>query len=154
MEKPNKVKNEFLRHMLSTIVYRFQKSVRGALENFGEFNAGKGTRTPSEIITHMYYVLNATKIYIQTETAIKEKPKTLNLEQEIERFNAELKSIDNVLAKKELEMTYSKKILQGPFADILTHIGQISMLSRLNDNQIEGEDFSAASIEIGSFSYF
>ena len=43
-------------------------------------------------------------------------------------------------------MKYSKILLQGPLSDILTHIGQISMLSRLNNNPIEWEDFSSSPI--------
>jgi hypothetical protein len=49
----------------------------------------------------------------------------------------------------ELTVNYSKRLLQGPFSDILTHIGQVSMLQRLNGKPIDGEDFSAASIKTG-----
>ena len=68
---------------------------------------------------------------------------------EIERFNLELKKIDKTLSGMELGIDYSKKLLQGPLSDILTHIGQISMLQRLNNKPIKGEDFSAASIQTG-----
>lgn len=43
-------------------------------------------------------------------------------------------------------MNYSKRLLQGPLSDISAHIGQISMLSRLNNNPIEWEDFFSAEI--------
>ena len=143
------MKNEYLRHTLSTIAYRFQKAVKNAEMSFGDFTIGKGSRTPNEIINHMYQVLNATRNYILEEKLPKEIPEKLNLKLEIERFNVELKNLDNVLSEKELEMNYSKKLLQGPFSDILTHIGQISMLSRLNGNPIKGEDFSSAPITTG-----
>ncbi len=148
-----KIRNEYLRHTLSTIAYRFQKSVRKAKDDFGEFNIGNASRNPNEIINHMFHILNATRIFIQEERFEKEIPEKLSMKLEIERFNLELKKIDNVLADKELGMNYSKKLLQGPFSDILTHIVQISMLSRLNDNPIEGEDFSSASIKTGIVSY-
>ena len=141
--------NEYLRHTLSTIAYRFQKSVKNASSNFGDFTAGKGTRTPGEIINHMYYVLRVTKMFIQEGRFEKQIPEQLNLALEIDRFNLELKKIDLVLEEKELGNNYAKKLLQGPLSDILTHIGQISMLARLNDHPIEGEDFSAADIETG-----
>ncbi len=148
------MKNEYLRHTLSTIAYRFHKSVKSADEDFGEFKVGKETRSPNEIISHMFHVLNAARIFILTEKTAREKPKILLLRLEIERFNLELHRIDNVLAEKELGIEYSKRLLQGPFSDILTHIGQISMLSRLNDNPIAGEEFSAAPIKAGKFSFF
>jgi len=143
------MKNEYLRHTLSTIAYRFQKSVRNVEIDFGEFSAGKGSRTPNEIINHMYHVLSSTRIYVLGEQFEKEIPKKLNLKLEINRFNSELKNIDNVLVDKELGINYSKRLLQGPFSDIMTHIGQISMLRRLNSDPIEGEDFFSASIQTG-----
>lgn len=143
------MKNEYLRHTLSTIDYRFQKSVKYAANDFGDFTIGKGSRTPNEIINHMFQVLNGTRIYIQEERRVKEIPEQFNLKLEIDRFNMELKFLDEVLSEKELDMNYSKKLFQGPLSDILTHIGQLSMLSRLNNNPIEGEDFSAAQIQTG-----
>jgi len=143
------MKNEYLRHTLSTIDYRFQKSVKIADVDFGDFNIGKGSRTPNEIINHMYKILYATRIYILEERLQKEIPEKLNLKLEIDRFNVELKNLDKVLSNKELEMNYSKRLLQGPLSDILTHIGQISMLSRLKGNPIKFEDFSSAPITTG-----
>ena len=141
--------NEYLRHTLSTINYRFQKSVKYAGDDFGDFTIGKGSRMPNEIINHMYQVINGTRIYILEERRQKEIPKKFNLKFEIDRFTKELKYLDKVLSEKELEMNYSKRLLQGPLSDVLTHIGQLSMLSRLNNNPIEGEDFSSAQIQTG-----
>ena len=141
--------NEFLRHTLSTISYRFQRAVSKADAEFGVFGAGSGSRTPNEIINHMYHVLNATRNFIVKEKYSKEQPERLELKFEIDRFMTELKNLDNVLADKELEINYVKRLLQGPFSDLLTHIGQISMLSRLNGNPIMGEDFASASITTG-----
>ncbi len=143
------MKNEFLRHTLSTISYRFKKAVHNQKMEFGDFNVGKESRTPNEIINHMYQVLSATKIFIEEERYSKEQPERVDMKFEIERFNTELKNLDSILMKKELDINYAKRLIQGPFSDILTHIGQISMLSRLNGNPIVGEDFSSASITTG-----
>lgn len=141
--------NELLRHILSTISYRFEKSVADTPENFGKFNLGKGSRNPIEIINHMYNVLYSTRIFLEEERLNTEPSEQLLLRQEIQRFNRELINIDNALDVDELPLNYSKRLLQGPFSDILTHIGQISMLQRLNGKPIEGEDFSAVSIATG-----
>jgi len=143
------MENEFLRHALSTIAYRFQKAVSKSESEFGYFSAGKGSRTPNEIIYHMYHVLSATRIFILEEDYNKEQPEKLDLKSEIDRLNVELKNLDNVLAEKQLDINYAKRLLQGPLSDLLTHIGQISMLSRLNGKPIVGEDFSSASIKTG-----
>ncbi|MBG7631847.1 MAG: hypothetical protein IZT56_15640 [Bacteroidetes bacterium] len=140
------MKNEYLRHTLATIDYRFQKSVKYRNTDFGDYALGKESRSPKEIINHMYFVLSSTTIYIQEERIQKEEPDKFDLELEIDRFDLEIKNLDKVLAENELDMNYSKRLLQGPLSDILTHIGQISMLSRLNNNPIEWEDFSSSPI--------
>lgn len=142
------MKNEYLRHTLATIDYRFQKSVKYRTDDFGDYKLGKKSRSPKEIINHMYFVLKSTTIYVQEEKIQKKAPKKLDLESEIERFNSEIKNLDNLLSNNELDLNYSKRLLQGPLSDVLTHIGQISMLSRLNNNPIEGEDFSTSIIQI------
>lgn len=67
--------------------------MRNSEIEFGNFSAGKGSRTPNEIINHMFYVLRATKLYIQKESFDKEAPENLNLKLEIDRFSLELKNI-------------------------------------------------------------
>jgi len=143
------MKNEFLRHIIATIKYRFDKSVVDSKENFGEFDLGKGSRTPVEIINHMYHVLYSTRIFLEEKRFNDKQSEKLSLQKEIKRFNSELINVDRALDVNELPINYSKRLLQGPFSDILTHIGQISMMQRLNDKSIDAEDFSAASIETG-----
>ena len=141
------MKNEYLRHTLSTINYRFQKSVKYRNADFGDFSLGKGSRSPKEIINHMYFVLRSTTLYIEEEKIQTVEPDKLNLELEIDRFSLEIQNLDKVLAENELDINYSKRLLQGPLSDVLTHIGQMSMLSRINNNPIEWEDFSSSKIQ-------
>ncbi|KAA3616849.1 MAG: hypothetical protein D8M58_17765 [Calditrichaeota bacterium] len=143
------MKNEYLRHTISTINYRFQKATKNTDDKFGSFNLGKGSRSINEIINHLYHILLFTKAFIEKEKYVDEIPEKLSLTMEIERFKVELKRIDNILKTKGLKIEHAKRLLQGPFSDILTHIGQISMLQRLNDKPIEGEDFSSAPIQTG-----
>ena len=140
------MKNEYLKHTLATIQYRFQKSVKYRNSDFGDFTLGKQSRTPKEIINHMYSVLNSSTILILEERLEKVTPTKLDLEFEIERFISEIKKMNIALSKNELDINFSKKLLQGPFSDILTHIGQISFLTRLNNNPIEGEDYSSSKL--------
>ena len=145
------MRNEYIRHTLATIYYRFRKSVKYRNTDFGDYVLGKESRSPKEIINHMYFVLSSATIYIQEERIQMDEPDTLDLESEIDRFNLEVENLDKVLAKRELDKNFSKRLLQGPLSDILTHIGQISMLSRLNNNPIEWEDFSSSPIRTGKY---
>ncbi len=102
------MKNEFLRHNLSSINYRFKKSVKYAAHDFGDYTLSKGSISPIEIINHMYQVLNGARIYILKERRVKIIPEKLKLKIEIERFNMELKQLDQLLGEKDLSMNYSK----------------------------------------------
>lgn len=135
--------NELLRHLIATILYRFEKSVKGSTENFGNFSLGHGSRSPKAIVHHMNEVIYATRFFIAHETLPEESIPPLNFKKEISRFKVELNKVDQLLASQSLEMNYSKRLMQGPFSDLLTHIGQIAMLQRLNGDPIKGEDFSS-----------
>ena len=143
------MKNEFLRHIIASIKYRFNKSVVDSKEHFGAFNIGKGSRNPREIINHMYQVLYSTRIFLEEERFTTEQVEKLTFSEEIERFNHELINTDHALDVNELPVNYAKRLIQGPFSDILTHIGQISMMQRLDEKPIDAEDFSEASIKTG-----
>ncbi len=143
------MKNEYLRHTVATIKYRFEKSVRNSKPDFGEFNPGNGSRNPSEIINHMYHVLSSVTSFLEKGETKTNQPKQMTLREEIIRFNHELSNVDEAMIGNEIEIAAGKKLLQGPLADILTHIGQISMLQRLHDNPIMEEDFSSAAIDTG-----
>ena len=141
--------NELLRHTLSTIKYRFAKSVTGSAPTFGDFNLGKGSRSPSEIVHHMYDVIYSTRIFMERGELPQGKLAQLPFPEEVERFNTELGRVDQLLSNKPLDIHYAKRLFQGPFSDVLTHIGQIAMLQRIADNPIHWEDFSQSDIITG-----
>lgn len=70
---------------------------------FGSFNLGHGSRKAAEIVSHIYYVVNATKDFIQDSKYDRANPKNLSLKLEIERFSAELQKLDSVLTEKILD---------------------------------------------------
>lgn len=140
------MENELLRHLLATISYRFEKVVKHIGADFGDFSVGLGVRTPEEIFNHMYQVLHATGVFIQEERFIKVRPEQLPLMEEVDRFRLAITKVDAILANKPLEEAYAKRLIQGPLSDILTHVGQLSMLSRLHGKPIAGEDFSSAAV--------
>ena len=144
-----KMKTELLRHILATIKYRFDKSINGSHKAFGDFSLGKGSRSPNEILQHMCDVILSTRYFIEHGTLPHEKMAISSFENGIERFNTELFKVDQLLEEKNLDINYSKRLIQGPFSDLLTHIGQIAMLQRLVGNPIDGEDFSRSEIKTG-----
>ncbi|MCK5031974.1 MAG: hypothetical protein KAS18_00030, partial [Calditrichia bacterium] len=76
----------------------------------------------------------------------------LDFKSEIDRFHNTLQELDFLLSETELEIDYSKKLIQGPLSDVLSHIGQIALMSGLDGNKIKGENFSSAKMITGNTS--
>lgn len=141
------MQNKFLRHTLATIDYRFRKATEEFPENFGDCSLGKGVRTPTEITRHMFNVMSSTKLFLKEGAFRRVEAPKLDFVGERSRFLAELIELDQVLSNQTLTVRATNRLIQGPFADALTHVGQISMMQRLMDNPIPGENFSIAEIK-------
>ena len=141
-------KRELLRHTLATLAYRGGKAVRNAPEGFAEFQAGEGVRTPGQILAHVGDLFDwALSIAMGQRTWHDSKP--LPWEQEVARFFATLKRLDDFLASNATVQTSPEKLLQGPIADALTHVGQIAILRRIARTPMKGESYYEAEIEVG-----
>ena len=142
------IKREFLRHTVATLAYRGGKTVRDAPKGFENFKAGEATRTPLEILKHIGDLLKWALLLAQGQSGWQEVPPR-SWEGEIERFFEELRRLDDYLASELPLGNPAEKIFQGPIADALTHVGQISMLRRLAEGPVKGENYFKAEIAIG-----
>ena len=141
-------KRELLRHALATLAYRGGKAVRGAPEGFAAFPVVAGVRGPGRILAHIGDLMDwALTIAIGKRQWHDSTP--LPWEQEVERFFAALKKFDDYLASTEPVQTSPEKLLQGPIADALTHVGQIAMLRRMAGGPLKGESYYEAEISCG-----
>jgi hypothetical protein len=138
-------KRALLRHFLAALAYRTAKAVHGAPESFGDFRAGERTRTPREIMRHMTSVLGYARTRFTGGTYRPEPLPTLAAERE--RFHEMLASLSDHLASAvPLEGDTAERLLQGPFADAMTHAGQLAMLRRLAGSPVPPENFFAADV--------
>src|SRR6266446_1280153 len=139
---------ELLRHSVATVAYRGGKALRGAPAHFDSFHIGDKTRTPAQILAHMGDLFDwALSIAKGQQTWHDSTPLPWNAE--IERFFASIKKVDNFLASGEPLGGSDERIFQGPVADALNHVGQISMLRRLAGSPILGENWFRAEIAAG-----
>lgn len=137
-----------LRHTLATIAYRGGKTLRDAPEGFGSVSAGRGSRTAVEILSHMGDLF-AWGLALADGEHRWEETRSDDWEGQVERFFAGLAAVDARLADREPLGRPAPRLLQGPFADALTHVGQIAMLRRLADAPVRGENYFKAEVEIG-----
>ncbi len=137
-----------LRHTVATLAYRGAKAVRDAPNSFASFQASETTRTPAQILAHVVDLLDwALSIAKGDEAWNNSEP--LPWDQDVARFHQALESFDNYLASDAELSATCERLFQGPIADALTHVGQLTMLRRIAGAPIKGENYSRAKIEAG-----
>ncbi|HKT89227.1 MAG TPA: hypothetical protein VJQ59_12360 [Candidatus Sulfotelmatobacter sp.] len=154
MNSPNqpevisKEKRELLRHTLATLAYRSGKVLRDASPSFENFDAGAGVRKPAQILAHLGDLLDwALSMAMGKQEWHDSKP--LAWDDEIVRFSAALKRLDDFLASEQPIHASIERLFQGPVADALTHVGQIAILRRMADTPVKGENYFVADIAAG-----
>ena len=145
MDEP---KTELLRHTLATLAYRGGKAVRGVPPEVATFRAGPETRTPLEILAHVNDLLDWALTIAEGVPRFEETVGE-NWALEVARFHRGLAVLDERLAAERALGRPAEKILQGPIADALHHVGQIALLRRLGGAPQRGENFYVAEIVTG-----
>lgn len=145
-----------VRHFLAALAYRFHKAVDGAPESFPSLDAGHGIRPPLDLVEHINGVLGYGQAMLdQGELADgywHEVPKA-DWRGQIELVHATLGGIDDLLAsQRQFPAERLERLLQGPLADSMTHVGQLAMLRRVASSPIPAENFYAADIRAGQVS--
>jgi hypothetical protein len=137
---------ELLRHTLAVLAYRASRALEDASEDFSAFD-GAG-RQPVQILAHMGDLLDwALSMANGSPQWCNSKP--FAWKQETERFFTALGAFDARIASGEPLHAPIERLLQGPVADALTHVGQLALLRRLAGCPIRGENYYVASIASG-----
>ena len=137
-----------LRHTVATLAYRGGKVLRGAPAGFAAFRVQARTRTPVEILAHIGDLLDWSLWLAKGQHVWKDSTPQA-WEDEMARFFAALRTLDEFLASEAPLGTAPEKLFQGPVADALTHVGQIAMLRRMAGIAIRGENYFKADIAAG-----
>jgi hypothetical protein len=142
-------KRAILRHFLAALAYRTQKALRDAPPSFERFQAGHQVRTPRELLRHMTSVLGYARTFF---VGGRYRPEPLrDLAAETARFHHMLQELSHhLVAGTPLRDTSEERLLQGPFADAMTHAGQLAMLRRLCGSPVAPENFIEAAIDPGN----
>jgi hypothetical protein len=138
----------FLRHCTAVIAYRGAKALRGAPPEFAHFKATSTSRTPLELLAHLGDLLEISAARLRGPAQWKEATPD-SWEKQVARFHAALASIDEALASDASIDVSLEKWYQGPFADSLTHVGQLAMLRRMSGSPMKGEAYFFADIRAG-----
>lgn len=142
----------FLRHALATLAYRAGKAVRGAPAAFGQHRQTPDSPRSVDILAHMGDLMDWVLRMVQGKPSWTTAT-PLPWEEEIARFFAALKALDDHLASNAPIAWDPGRVFQGGIADALTHTGQIAMLRRLSGYKIKGENYMKADIVIGQVGF-
>lgn len=137
---------QFLRHAIATLAYRGGKAIRGAPDSFAEFSGG--TNTPAKILAHIGDLLDWMLGLCEGRYDWHDS-QPLPWPQEKQRFFAALKKVDDFLASELPIKGEIERIFQGPLADALTHVGQLTMLRRMAGCPMKSESYYKADIRAG-----
>jgi hypothetical protein len=141
-------KRELLRHIVATIAYRGGKAVRGAPTAFASFATGDTSRTPERILAHIGDLFDWALSIAKGKQAWQDS-KPLPWDEEVARFFRTLGNFDAFLASSEVLAAPPEQLFQGPLADALTHVGQLTMLRRLSGAAMKSENYYRADITTG-----
>jgi hypothetical protein len=139
---------QLLRHMLSTLAYRGSKVLRDAPDAFTSFTCGGGCRSAGAILAHIGDHLDWALSMVDGKREWHET-KSQSWSDDVNRFHTALAAFDTYLGSDQALQAPAEKLLQGPIADVLTHIGQLAMMRRLAGAPIKGESYFVAEITIG-----
>ena len=139
-------KRELLRHVLATVAYRAARALEGAPDEFAGFD-GAG-RTPEQILAHMGDLFDWALSMAEGDPRWTPGPPR-GWAEEMQRFFAAVTAFDAYVASDKPVNAPLERLVQGPVADALTHVGQLAMMRRLAGCATRGENYYVAEVAVG-----
>lgn len=155
MGDENTGKNELVRHMLATLVYRTTKIIHDVPEEYPQLKIGNGVRTPTKILGHINSLIQLSNRFWSHERPLsmenlRKQSEKKGWELEVELFYQLAAQFDETLENNIEPRKHSpEKIIQGPFSDAFTHVGQLAMLLRMAGAELPSEAYWMADVKIG-----
>lgn len=137
-----------VRHLIATLAYRAAKVLRDTPPGFDATTFGSATRRPVQIVAHMADLMAWACTLAQGDYVWKAEGSS-DWNVEVQRFFTGLETLDRALTADGSFAGSVEKLIQGPIADALTHVGQLSMLRGMAGYPVRPESYARAQIVIG-----
>ena len=137
-----------VRHLVATLAYRAAKVLRDAPPEFADAAVGPATRRPVQIVAHMGDLM-AWGVTLARGESVWKAGGSDDWHAEVVRFFDGLSALDRELAGDAPFTGSIEKLIQGPLADALTHVGQLAMLRGMTGAPIRPESYARAEIVAG-----
>lgn len=145
---PDDSARPFLRQLVATVAYRAAKVLRDVPPGFATTVFGETTRKPVLIVAHMADLMAWAASMARGEYVWKPE-NSGDWETEVQRFLANLATLDAELAAEGPFKASVNQLIQGPLADALTHVGQLAMLRGMAHAPVRPESYAKAEIVAG-----
>ena len=136
-----------LRQLAATLAYRAAKVLRDVPPSFAHYTCGDSTRTPLRIVAHLADLM-AWGTSIAKGGYDWQAGGGDDWNVEVDRFFSGLAALDAALAADDFNGS-ADKLIQGPLADALTHVGQLAMMRGMAGVPVRPESYAKAAITIG-----
>jgi hypothetical protein len=136
-----------LRQLLATLAYRAAKVLRDVPPQFATYKVAPNARTPVEIVAHLADLMKWGTWLAKGEHVWKAEGST-EWNVELPRFFQLLGELDALIAAEEFNGSV-EKLIQGPIADALTHVGQLSLIRGAAGMPVKPESYARAEIVPG-----
>jgi len=146
--RPSDPARDVVRHLAATLAYRAAKVLRDAPSGFGTRAFGDTTRRPVLIVAHLADLM-AWAVSLAQGGYAWSAGGSDDWDVEVRRFFDGLAELDRSLAAEAPPAAAIAKLIQGPLADALTHVGQLSMLRGMAGAPIRPESYARAEIVAG-----
>jgi hypothetical protein len=137
-----------LRHLVATLAYRAAKVLRDAPPGFAGMTVGPSTRRPVQNVAHLADLM-AWAVTLAQGAYVWKAEGGDDWDVEVRRFFDGLAALDRELAAGPLPAGSVEKLIQGPLADALTHVGQLGMLRGILGSPVRPESYARAEIVAG-----
>lgn len=137
-----------VRQLAATLAYRAAKVLKDVPPEFHCYAAGNSTRQPVRIVAHMADLM-AWGVSMAGGGKEWKAEGGDDWDTEVSRFFKGLAALDAALAADGPFGGPIEKLIQGPFADALTHVGQLAMLRGMAGAAVRPESYARAAIAVG-----
>jgi hypothetical protein len=141
------VARDTLRQLLATLAYRAAKVLRDVPPDFATFRVAPNARSAVEIVAHLGDLMRWGTWLARGQHTWKAEGSS-DWDREVERFFSLLGELDDLLAGSDFNGSV-EKLIQGPLADALTHVGQLSMMRGVAGMPVRPESYARAEIVPG-----
>ena len=134
-------------HLAATLAYRAAKVLRDAPSGFATTSFGDSSRRPVQIVAHLADLMAWGVTLAQGDYKWRAEGSD-DWDTEMRRFFDGLAALDAALVAGVPEGA-TEKLIQGPLADALTHVGQLAMLRGMVNAPVRPESYARAEIVPG-----